>query len=178
MTIVPNSVMGAALGHKAPSDKLNIAGIGIGGRGASVLKGLESEDIIGLCDVDWKYAAHIFERYPNAKRYNDYRVMFKEMLDEADAVVVATTWITHAMIAIDAMNAGLHVGMEVGGAASIEECWEMVRTSKRTGKICMLLENCCYDRNEMAVFNMVRKGLLGEIIHLEGGYRHDGWRFA
>ena len=103
--------------------------------------------------------------------YLDYKEMFEK--EELDAVVIATTWITHAMIAVDAMNAGLHVGMEVGGAASIEECWEMVRTSQRTGKICMLLENCCYCRNEMAVFNMIRKGIFGEIVHMEGGYRHD-----
>ena len=63
--------------------KLKILGVGIGGRGAAVLKGLETEEIIGLCDVDWKYADRVFKRYPNAKKYNDYRVMFDELLDEA-----------------------------------------------------------------------------------------------
>ncbi|MBR4755857.1 MAG: twin-arginine translocation signal domain-containing protein, partial [Bacteroidales bacterium] len=69
----------------APIDKLNILGVGIGGRGSADLREMETENIIGLCDVDWKYAAHVFDRYPNAKRYNDYRVMFDEMLDKADA---------------------------------------------------------------------------------------------
>ena len=71
------------------------------------------------------------------------------------------------------MKAGKHVAIEVGGASSIEECWQMVRTSEETGKFCMLLENCCYDRNEMAIFNMVKQGIFGEIIHMQGGYQHD-----
>ena len=117
MAVSPSLLMGkekkAKKAAPQPLDrKLKILGVGIGGRGASVLKGLESEDIIGLCDVDWKYAAHIFERYPDAKRYNDYRVMFKEMLDEADAVVVATANHTHAIIAAEAIAAGKHVYVE------------------------------------------------------------------
>ena len=63
----------------APLDrKLKILGVGIGGRGAADLAAMETEEIIGLCDVDWKYAAHVFERYPNAKRYKDWRVMFDD----------------------------------------------------------------------------------------------------
>ena len=92
--------------------KLKILAVGIGGRGSSVLRGLETEEIIGLCDVDWKYAAKVFDRYPNAKRYNDYRVMFAEMLDQADAVVVATADHTHAIIAAQAIVAGKHVYVE------------------------------------------------------------------
>ena len=117
MAVSPSLLIGKEKkGKKAapqPLDrKLKILGVGIGGRGASVLKGLETEEIIGLCDVDWKYAAHIFERYPNAKRYNDYRVMFKELLDEADAVMVATADHTHAIIAAEAIAAGKHVYVE------------------------------------------------------------------
>ena len=117
MAVSPSLLMGKEKKDKKaapqPLDrKLKILGVGIGGRGASVLRGLESEEIIGLCDVDWKYAAHIFERYPKAKRYNDYRVMFKEMLDEADAVVVATADHTHAIIAAEAIAAGKHVYVE------------------------------------------------------------------
>jgi hypothetical protein len=92
--------------------KLKIIAVGIGGRGASVLQELETEDIIGLCDVDWKYADHIFKRYPNAKRYNDYRVMFKELLPECDAVVCATADHTHAIICAEALAAGKHVYCE------------------------------------------------------------------
>jgi len=102
LAVVPGTVLGKKFGHTAPSDKLNILGVGIGGRGSSVLRGLESQNIIGLCDVDWKYAEHVFQRYPAAKRYNDYRRMYDEMLKSADAVMVATADHTHAIIAADA----------------------------------------------------------------------------
>jgi len=103
--------------------------------------------------------------------YLDYKQMLVN--EQLDAVLCCTTWITHARIAVDCMSAGCHVAIEVGGAASVEECWQMVRTSENTGKFCMLLENCCYDRKEMALFNMVRQGVFGEVVHAEGGYRHD-----
>ena len=112
LAVVPSTVLGKKFGHTAPSDKLNILGVGIGGRGASVLKGLESQNIIGLCDVDWKYADHIFKRYPAAKKFNDYRKMYDEMLKSADAVMVATADHTHAIIAAAAITAGKHVYCE------------------------------------------------------------------
>ena len=96
----------------AKDGKLKILGVGIGGRGAGVLRGLETEEFIGLCDVDWKYAMPIFERYPNAKRYNDYKVMFAELLDQCDAVVCATADHTHAIICAEAIAAGKHVYCE------------------------------------------------------------------
>ena len=68
---------------------------------------MESQNIIGLCDVDWKYADHVFKRYPAAKKYNDYRRMYDELLKEADAVMVATADHTHAIIAAEAMTARL-----------------------------------------------------------------------
>ena len=112
LAVVPGTVLGKKFGHTAPSDKLNILGVGIGGRGSSVLRGLESQNIIGLCDVDWKYADHIFKRYPAAKKFNDYRKMYDEMLKSADAVMVATADHTHAIIAADAITAGKHVYCE------------------------------------------------------------------
>ena len=111
-TIVPASVLGKKAGKKAPSDKLNILGVGIGGRGAADLAEMETENIIGLCDVDWKYAKHVFEKYPQAKAYNDYRKMYDELLSKADAVMVATADHTHAVIAADALVAGKHVYLE------------------------------------------------------------------
>ena len=82
LAVVPSTVLGKKFGHTAPSDKLNILGVGIGGRGAGVLNALESQNIIGLCDVDWKYADHVFKRYPAAKKYNDYRKMYDETAKE------------------------------------------------------------------------------------------------
>ncbi|MFW6042784.1 MAG: Gfo/Idh/MocA family protein, partial [Marinilabiliaceae bacterium] len=112
MTVIPNVAMGGSLGHRAPSDKLNIAGIGVGGRGAGVLKAMESENIVALCDVDWKYAKSTFDEYPKAKKYWDWRKMFDEMGDSIDAVVVATADHTHAVIAAHAITLGKHVYVE------------------------------------------------------------------
>ena len=111
LSVMPEKVF-ASEKKDAPAPlnrKLKILGVGIGGRGAADLKEMETEEIIGLCDVDWKYAAHVFERYPNAKRYKDWRVMFRELLDEADAVMVATADHTHAIIAAEAIKHGKHV---------------------------------------------------------------------
>jgi predicted dehydrogenase len=108
ITIVPNSVI-SGLGKKAPSDKLNIAGIGIGGKGHVNLMGMASENITGLCDVDWKYADRCFREFPGAKKYQDWRRMFDEMGNSIDGVMVATADHTHAGIAATAMTLGKHV---------------------------------------------------------------------
>ena len=84
-----------------------------------------------------------------------------------------TSWETHIRVGIDALKSGRRVGLEVGGACSMEECWEMVHASEQTGIPLMLLENCCYGENEMMVLNMVKKGLFGTLVHCQGGYQHD-----
>ena len=115
LSLAPEMIAKAADKQAAPKPldrKLKILGVGIGGRGSSDLREMETEDIIGLCDVDWKYADPVFKRYPNAKKYKDWRVMFDEMLDEADAVMVATADHTHAIIAATAIAAGKHVYCE------------------------------------------------------------------
>ncbi|MDD2437622.1 MAG: Gfo/Idh/MocA family oxidoreductase [Massilibacteroides sp.] len=109
LTIVPNAVLGKSHGHTAPTDKLNIAGIGIGGMGAANLRNMESENFVALCDIDWKYAKHVFDKYPQAKKYWDYRKMYDEMGKSIDAVLVATADHTHAIISADAMTMGKHV---------------------------------------------------------------------
>ena len=105
--------MAAAMNkNKSKSDKLNIAGVGVGGRGFGVLKAMESENIVALCDVDWKYAKGCFDYFPKAKRYWDWRKMFDEMGKDIDAVVVATADHTHAIIAATAITMGKHVYVE------------------------------------------------------------------
>ena len=106
-SLVPRHVLGGPY-QKPPSEKLNIAGIGVGGMGAANLKNLESENIVALCDVDTAYAAGTFKRYPNAKVWTDFR----EMLDkqrEIEAVMIATPDHTHAVISLTAMQARKHV---------------------------------------------------------------------
>ena len=107
-TILPSHVI-SGLGYKAPSDKLNIAGVGIGGKGHPNLVGMSSENIVALCDVDWKYADPCFKEFPNAKKYWDWRRMFDEMKDSIDAVMVATADHTHALVAANALQLGKHV---------------------------------------------------------------------
>lgn len=155
--------------------------IGLSGRGSSMMDMLLNVPgviVPAICDLVEERVdkgLEIVKKKANGKYdvrgYSDYKVMLET--EDLDAVFIATTWITHIPLAIDAMKSGCHVGLEVGGAASIDECYRLVRTSEETGKFCMLMENCCYDRKEMAVFNMFKQGLFGEIIHGEGGYRHD-----
>jgi predicted dehydrogenase len=108
ITIVPGFTV-SGLGHMAPSDKLNIAGIGIGGKGHPNLVGMKTENIVALCDVDWKYAGKCFNEFPIAKRYWDWRRMFDEMSSSIDAVMVATADHTHGVIAATALSLGKHV---------------------------------------------------------------------
>ncbi len=108
ITILPSNVI-AGLGHKAPSDKLNIACVGAGGMGASNLRNVASENIVGLCDVDFKYSKRVFDTYPNAKVYKDFRKMYDEMGSSIDAVIIATADHTHAITAAHAMTMGKHV---------------------------------------------------------------------
>jgi len=107
-TILPSSVIGG-MGKIMPSDKLNIAGVGIGGVGATNVKNCATQNIVALCDVDWKYASGTFNKYPKARVYKDYRQMYDEMGDSIDAVIVATPDHTHAIITTAAMRMGKHV---------------------------------------------------------------------
>ncbi|HBX45582.1 MAG TPA: oxidoreductase [Porphyromonadaceae bacterium] len=109
LTVVPSTVLGKSMGYTAPSDKLNIAAVGIGGMGFANLKNLESQNIVGLADVDWKYSDRVFKHFPKAKKYYDYRKMYEELGKTIDGVVVATADHTHAVIAADAMTLGKHV---------------------------------------------------------------------
>ena len=103
--VVPSHVLGA----EAPSNKLNIAGIGIGGMGGGNLRQCEKENIVALCDVDSNYAGGAIKRYPKAKVYKDYRIMFDKEQNNIDAVVIATPDHTHAVITMEAMRRGKHV---------------------------------------------------------------------
>ena len=108
LTIIPGSVM-SGFGHKAPSDKLNIAAIGIGGMGNSNLRAVAgTENIVALCDVDWDYSKAVFAAYPNAKAYWDWRKMYDEVGKSIDAVIVATSDHSHCVAASNAMVMGKH----------------------------------------------------------------------
>lgn len=160
---------------------IRLAAIGLGGRGRGqldLLLKIPYIDCVAVCDKvpeRAKEGAEIVRKNRGedavVREYLDYKELFAN--EKLDAALICSTWITHSRIAVAAMKAGCDVAVEVGGAASVEECWQLVRTSEETGKFCMLLENCCYDRKEMMVYNMARQGIFGEITHCEGGYRHD-----
>ncbi|MBR4186576.1 MAG: Gfo/Idh/MocA family oxidoreductase [Clostridia bacterium] len=154
--------------------------IGIGGRGkwwlGELLK-MEDVEITAVCDKheDRMEAA----RAMCAERYGHEvfgSVDYREVLardDGSEAVLITTYWNDHVPIAIAAMKSGRYAAFEVGPAQSIRQCWDLVRTYEETGIPCMLMENCCYNREEMTVLNMIKKGLFGEILHCQGGYQHD-----
>ncbi|MDR2472581.1 MAG: Gfo/Idh/MocA family oxidoreductase [Tannerella sp.] len=109
-TIAPSAILGKSHGYIAPSDKLNIAAVGIGGMGNSNLNAVKgTENIVALCDVDWEYSKPVFGKYPAAKKYWDWRKMYDEMGKSIDAVIVATADHTHAIIAANAITMGKHV---------------------------------------------------------------------
>jgi hypothetical protein len=130
--ILPRHVLGGA-GHTAPSDKLNIAGIGVGGMGLADLQDMQTENIVALCDVDWNYAARTFEAFPEARRHKDYRVMLEKQKD-IDAVVVATPDHTHAVISMAAVKMGKHVYCEKPLTYSIKEA-RMLTEAAREAKV-------------------------------------------
>ncbi|MDT0678327.1 Gfo/Idh/MocA family protein [Autumnicola musiva] len=132
ITIVPRHVLGGA-GYQAPSDTLNIAGIGVGGMGAANLKNINGQNIVALSDVDWAYAKGVFNDYPDAKKYKDYRKMLEEMDKDIDAVVIATPDHTHAITAADSMKMGKHVFLQKPLTHSIYESRYLTGLAKETG---------------------------------------------
>src|SRR5690606_12155484 len=93
--------------------------------------------------------------------------------EDIDLVYIATPWYLHTPMAVYAMEQGKHVATEVPAALTLEECWQLVETSEKTRRHCVILENCCYDFFELLTLNMARQGFFGEIIHGEGAYIHD-----
>lgn len=162
-----------------PREIVRVAVAGCGCRGAAMLPLLlEMEDVrvTAVCDpyLDKAEAcaAMVEKAYGEpCAVYTDYREMIEK--DDADGVMVSTSWQAHCAVAIAAMRAGKYAAIECGGGCSMDELWDLVRTSEQTGMPCMALENCCYDRNEMAILNMIKQGIFGEIVHVQGGYGHD-----
>ena len=170
MAMTPEILMGKSKKKAAPQPldrKLKILGVGVGGRGAAVLKGMESEEIIGLCDVDWKYAQRVFDRYPNAKKYNDYKVMFAELLDEADAVMVATADHTHAIIAAEAIAAGKHVYVEKPLTHSVYESRLLTKLAKKHNVVTQMGNQGASGEGVMKACEWIWNGEIGEVRKVE-----------
>jgi len=167
----------------SPKTKVNIGIIGSGFRGQSHIDLLLNRadcDVIAVADIDERMIARtkaIFKKHGRKQpQYftsgpHDYKNLLQ--LEALDAIMIATPWEWHSTQCIAAMKAGKYVGTEVCGAFSVDECWQLVNTHEETGTHLFFLENVCYRRDVMAVMNMVKQGLFGQLIHLEGGYQHD-----
>jgi len=167
LSVVPSTVLGKKFGHVAPSDKLNIAGIGVGGRGFSVLKGLESQNIVGLCDVDWKYSQRVFEHFPNAKKYYDYRKMYEEIGKSIDAVVVATADHTHALICADAITMGKHVYCEKPLTHTVYESRLLANLTRKYQVATQMGNQGSSDAGVRQTCDWIWNGVIGEVTKVE-----------
>jgi hypothetical protein len=166
ITVLPSSVV-SGLGYKAPSDKLNIAGVGVGGRGAGVLRPMEGENIVALCDVDWRHSQHVFDRYPNAKKYKDYRRMYEEMGKNIDAVMVATSDHTHAIVAADAMTMGKHVYVEKPLTHTVYESRLLTNLAKKHGVATQMGNQGASDEGVNLVREWIANGEIGEVTRVD-----------
>jgi hypothetical protein len=170
-------------GYAAPKlDTVRVGIVGLGQRGSGAVERLayiEGVEITALCD---KYPDRVEKAQatlkkmgrPAAKSYSGdegYKALCES--NDVDLVYTPTPWHMHTPIAVYAMKHGKHAATEVPAAVSMDECWQLVETSEKTRKHCMMLENCCYDFFEILTLNMARNGMFGELLHAEGAYIHD-----
>ncbi|GAA4314174.1 Gfo/Idh/MocA family protein [Compostibacter hankyongensis] len=170
-------------GHAAPKlNTVRVGFVGLGQRGPGHLMNmtrLEGVEIKAVCDIRPEYANRAKSRVQslghNPDVYTGDKDAWKKMCDrnDIDIIYIATPWALHTPICIYAMEHGKHAFTEVPAALTIDECWQLVETSERTRKHCMMLENCCYGFFEQLTLNMTRQGYFGEIIHGEGAYNHN-----
>jgi hypothetical protein len=179
LTILPSGRLFAS----TTNGNVRLGYIGVGARGMShisegILRG--DVDIVAICDTQ-ESSLKICREYiakngkPAPAEYTGGLDAYKKLLDrkDIDAVIIATPWQFHYPQAIDAMKAGKYVGCEVIAGLTIDEHWDIIHTSEKTGIPYMTLENVCYRRDVMAALNMVRQGVFGELLHVEGGYQHN-----
>jgi len=172
----------SAAGARSPGE-VRIGFIGVGARGLSHVREflkLDRAALKAVCDivperVERAQAAVVKAGRPAPEGYSrgeyDYRRLCGR--EDLDLVVISTPWEWHTPMCVDAMKSGKHAAVEVPAAITLEECWQLVETAEKTGRQCIQMENCNYDRVELMAHVMVRRGLLGELVHAECGYLHD-----
>lgn len=166
----------------APIEKVRVGLVGIGMRGSGMLRRyvhIDGAQITALCDLYPERVAEGQEYLasmgvPTAKEYSG-EDGWKQLCesDDVDLVYICTPWLLHTPIAVYAMEHGKHVAIEVPAAMSLADCWQLINTSEKTRKHCMMLENCVYDFYEMTALNMAQHGVFGEVYHVEGAYIHN-----
>ncbi len=173
-SILPSHVV-SGLGHITPNEKLNIAGIGVGGMGRSNLRNITGQNIVALCDVDWKYAAECFNDYPNARKYKDYRRMFDDMGDEIDAVVIASPDHTHYVSAADAMRMGKHVYVQKPLTHSVYESRMLAKLAEETGVATQMGNQGNSSDDIRKVCEWIWNGEIGEVTKVEAWTDRPIW---
>jgi len=166
-----------------PAPEVRVGFIGLGNRGSGAVQRLsyiEGVEIKALGDLrsvatagSQKYLASIGR--PEAQEFSGDENIWKKLAEmpDLDLIYICTPWEWHTPMAVYAMEQGKHVVCEVPIARTIDEAWQLVETSERTKKHCMMLENCCYDFFELLTLNMARQGMFGDILHGEGAYIHN-----
>ncbi|GAA5225095.1 Gfo/Idh/MocA family protein [Membranihabitans marinus] len=170
-------------GYAAPKiDTVRVGIIGLGQRGpgaVSRLSKIQGVEIKALCDIRPEKAERAKARLKGTKHnpdlYSGGSMEWKKVCErtDIDLIYICTPWDWHTPMCVYAMEHDKHAVTEVPAATTLEECWQLVETSERTKKHCMILENCCYDFFEMLTLNMIKKGFFGEVFHAEGAYIHD-----
>lgn len=169
---------------RAPAlERIRVGVVGVGNRGMAAVSRLSQVpgvEIRALCDVRQERvekAAALLEKRKCARPalFSGSEEIWKRLCErnDLDLVYICTPWLCHTPMAVFAMESGKHAAVEVPAAVSVEECWQLVNTSERTRKHCMMLENCCYGENELFALMLCRKGILGELVHGEAAYIHD-----
>ncbi len=160
-------------------DLVRIGFIGVGSRGSGQLNevlAVEGAQVTAISDIDEAAAQRAKEAVekagqPTPAMETDWHKICER--DDVDIVYVCTPWDLHVPMSVHAMECGKHAAVEVPAATTLEGCWQLVETSERTRKHCIILENCCYESAEMTVMNMIREGVFGTITHAEAAYIHD-----
>ncbi|ACU03502.1 Gfo/Idh/MocA family oxidoreductase [Pedobacter heparinus] len=170
-------------GYAAPKlQTVRVGFIGVGNRGTSAvtrMSKIEGVEIKAICDLRPEKAQAAKRNIANTPHrpdlYTGGENEWKKMCErnDIDLVYIATPWNLHTPMAVFSMEHDKHAAVEVPAAETLEECWQLVETSEKTKKHCMMLENCCYDFFELLTLNMARQGFFGEIVHAEGAYLHD-----
>ena len=165
-----------------PIDTVRVAIVGLGDRGSWAVKRYTQVPwtrTVAVCDAEADRAEAsakwlVDHGYPAPAVYSGPEA-YKELClrDDIDLVYVCTDWAHHVPVALCAMEHGKHVAVEVPSANSLKECWDLVNTSERTRRHCVILENCCYDFFEMMSLQLAQQGALGEVLHAEGSYHHN-----
>ncbi len=171
------------MGFAAPAlEKVRIGVIGIGGRGngaVSRLLTVPGAEVVGLGDVHEERVTKQFTKFAEGKRPKHLAYgstdAWKRLCEapDIDLIYITTPWQWHTPMAVYAMRCGKHAVCEVPAALSVDECWQLVETSERTRRHCMMLENCCYGFNEMLALNMCKHKVFGTLVHGEGAYIHE-----